>query len=237
MVNFEVYMIKIALVLLLTVSSSLLAQEISELEKKLDALNIPDDKVTSVISDDKLYIFNTRYSSLVNRHELTLQGANNFTADSHLSTQQAALSYRYHINSDWSLGLRYTRYSNKLTVAGQKLFDSKKILPDTDFAKNSKEVLVNYNTIYGKLRWSNETVVYFDQYVALGGGKIALASGDTNLYFADLGLSFWIGNHLSSRIGFKNEFYEQTQLVGPRRIHNGVGYIEFGYLFGSGDRG
>ena len=228
---------KIVLIFLVIASSTLAAQEMTELEKKLDALNIPDDKVTTVVSDDKLYIVNTRYSSLVNRHEVTLQGANNFTADSHLSTQQAALAYRYHLNSDWSFGLRYTRYTNKLTGAGQKLFEDKKIVPDTDFAKNSKELLVNYNTIYGKLRWSNETVVYFDQYVSLGGGKIALASGDTNLYFADLGFSFWIGNHMSSRIGLKNEFYEQTQLSGARSIHNGVGYIEFGYLFGSGDRG
>ncbi len=214
-----------------------MAEEKSELEKKLDSLSIPDDKVTSVLSEDKLYIVNTRYSSLVNRHELTLAGANNFTADSHLSTQQAALAYRYHINSNWSAGLRYTRYTNELTNAGKRLFDDKKMLPDTDYALNAQEAFVNYNTIYGKLRWNENTVVYFDQYIALGGGKIKLASGKTNLAFADLGLSFWIGNHMSSRVGLKNEFYKQTQLSGSRNIHNGVGYIEFGYLFGNGDRG
>ncbi|MBC7538381.1 MAG: outer membrane beta-barrel domain-containing protein [Bacteriovorax sp.] len=218
-------------------SSVLMAQQNSELEKKLDALNIPDDKVTTVVSEDKLYIVNTRYSSLVNRHEVTLQGGNNFTADSHLSTQQAAFAYRYHLNSNWSGGLRYTRYSNKLTDAGQRLFVDKKMLPDTDFAFNGQEAFINYNTIYGKLRWTEDTVVYFDQYVALGGGRIKLASGSKNLAFADLGLSFWIGNHMSTRIGFKNEFYQQTQLSGSRNIHNGVGYFEFGYLFGNGDRG
>jgi len=228
---------KLLLTCVLLSSTSLLAQENSELEKKLDALNIPDDKVTNVLSEDKLYIVNTRYSSLVNRHELTLQGANNFTADSHLSTQQAALAYRYHLNSTWSAGLRYTRYSNKLTDAGKRLFEDKKMLPDTDFALNSQELFVNYNTIYGKLRWTEDTVVYFDQYIALGGGKIKLASGSKNLAFADLGFSFWLGNHASARVGFKNEFYKQTQLTGARSIHNGVGYIEFGYLFGSGDRG
>jgi outer membrane beta-barrel protein len=221
----------------LMASGALYGQENMELEKKLDALNIPDDKVTHVLSEDKFYIINTRYSSLVNRHELTLQGANNFTADSHLSTQQAALSYRYHINSTWSLGARYTRYTNKLTDAGKRLFEDKKILPDTDYAKNGQELFVNFNTIYGKLRWTQDTVVYFDQYVALGGGKVALASGPKNLAFLDLGLSFWLGGHMSARTGFKNEFYTQTQLSGARFIHNGIGYIEFGYLFGSGDRG
>lgn len=227
---------KLILAFSLISSSAVMAQD-NELEKKLDALNIPDDKVTTVLSEDKLYIVNTRYSSLVNRHELTLQGGNNFTADSHLSSQQTAISYRYHLNSDWSFGARYVRHTNKLTAAGERLFNDKKMLPDTDFAKNSQELFVNYNTIYGKLRWNEDTVVYFDQYVALGGGKIALASGKQNMAFADLGLSFWLGNHMSSRIGFKNEFYKQNQLTGSVNKYNGIGYIEFGYLFGSGDRG
>lgn len=220
----------------LLMSSRIMAQD-NGLEQRLDALNIPDDKVTTVLSEDKLYVVNTRYSSLVNRHELTAQGGNNFTADSHLATKQGAISYRYHINSSWSLGARYTSYNNKLSDSGMILFADKKMLPDTDFAINSKELFVNFNTIYGKLRWSENTVVYFDQYIALGGGKIKLASGETNMAMADLGLSFWIGNHLSARVGFQNEFYKQTQRSGPRSIHNGVGYIELGYLFGSGDRG
>jgi outer membrane beta-barrel protein len=227
---------KIILAFSVFASTQLIAQD-SELERKLDALNIPDDKVTTLLSEDKFYIVNTRYSSLINRHEVTLQGGNNFTADSHLSSQQASLAYRYHLNSSWSAGLRYTRYSTKLSDAGNRLFTDKKILPDTDFAKNSQELFVNFNTIYGKLRWTQDTVVYFDQYISLGGGKIELASGKTNLAFADLGFSFWIGNHMSARLGVKNEFYKQTQLSGPRSIHNAVGYLEFGYMFGSGDRG
>ena len=102
---------------------------------------------------------------------------------------------------------------------------------------NGQELFVNYNTIYGKLRWSEDSVVYFDQYISLGGGKVKLSSGDKNLALADIGLSFWLGNHGSARIGLKNEFYQQNQLSGSRNIHNGIGYIEFGYLFGTGDRG
>ena len=228
---------KLVIGLTLLSSTVALAQSSSELEKKLESLSIPDDKVTTVLSEDKLYVLNNRYSSLINRHELTIAGANNFTADSHLVTEQAALSYRYHINSKWSLGARYTRYTNKLSSSGQILFNNKSILPDTDFALNGQELFVNYNTIYGKLRWSENSVVYFDQYISLGGGKVKLSSGDKNLALADIGLSFWLGNHGSARIGLKNEFYQQNQLSGSRNIHNGIGYIEFGYLFGTGDRG
>lgn len=211
--------------------------EVSKLENKLDALSIPDDKVTPLLSQDQLYIVNTRYSSLINRHEVTLQGGHNFTADSHLDNKDLALSYRYHLNSDWSFGLRYTKYQNKLTNAGQRLFNDQKLLPDTDYAKSASEIFATYNTIYGKLRWSKETVVYFDQYISLGGGQMNLASGKTNHGLIDVGLSFWIGKHMSTRVGFKNEFYNQRQLAGKVFKANSFGYIEIGYLFGSGDRG
>lgn len=207
------------------------------LDKKLDDLLIPDDKVTPVLSQDKFYVVNTRYSSLINRHEFTLQGAHNFTADSHLDVKQAALSYRYHLNSKWSFGLRYNRYTNELTSAGQKLLDDKQIVPDQDFAYNSQEIFATYNTIYGKLRWSADTVVYFDQYISLGAGQIELASGKTNHGMLDLGLAFWLGKNASMRVGLKNEFYNQQQLSGERFMHNAMGYLEIGYLFGEGDRG
>ena len=209
----------------------------SKLENKLDALNIPDDKVTPLLSQDQLYIVNTRYSSLVNRHEFTIQGGHNFTSDSHLDSKDIAASYRYHLNSDWSFGLRYTEYQNKLTSAGERLFDDQKLLPDTDFAKKSAEIFATYNTIYGKLRWSNETVVYFDQYISLGVGEMELASGKTNHALADIGMAFWLGKHMSARVGFKNEFYNQEQLSGDVFKTNTFGYLEIGYLFGSGDRG
>jgi len=213
------------------------AQEKSGLEGKLDELRIPDDKVTPVLSRDQLYIVNTRYSSLRNRHEFALLGSHNFTADSHLDTKHAAATYRYHLNSDWNFGLRYNRYSNKLTSAGSTLFVNQQLLPDTDFALNSQEVFATYNTIYGKLRWSKDTVVYFDQYISVGGGIIELASGKTNHGLVDLGLAFWLGKHGSVRVGLRNEFFNQQQFTGDRFRHNAMGYFEVGYLFGSGDRG
>jgi outer membrane beta-barrel protein len=221
----------------LLLGTSLFAEEKTALENKLDGLLLPDDKVTPVLTKDKFYIINTRYSSLVNRHEVTLQGAHNFTADSHLDVKQAALSYRYHLNSKWSFGLRYNRYTNKLTTTGEKLLENQQIVPDQDFAYNSQEIFATYNTIYGKLRWSSDTVVYFDQYISLGAGQLELASGDVNHGLADLGLAFWIGNHFSMRVGVKNEFYNQEKRTGSEFTHNAMGYMEIGYLFGEGDRG
>ncbi len=208
----------------------------SELENKLDALNIPSDKVTPLVSEEELVSVNGRYSSLNKRHEVTLLGANNFNADSHMDTKQVGATYRFHINSKWSVGARYTEYENKLSDAGKKLFDNSQLLPDSDFAIKSTDAFVNFNTVYGKLRLTKDTIVYFDQYISLGYGDIALANGETKMVSADLGFAFWLGKNASARVGVRNEFYEQQKLNGADDVHNAMGYVEVGYLFGEGAR-
>lgn len=202
------------------------------LEKKLELLNVPDDKVTPLIERDKLYVVNTRYSSLDKRHEVSLMGANNFNSDSHILSRQASLAYRFHWNQKWSAGLRYSSYFNELSDPGKTLFKEREILPDNDYAKSSKDAFVSYNTMYGKLRFSKDTLVYFDQYVSLGYGKVELASTEENVYLADLGFAFWIGRNMSARLGLRNEFYIQNRLTGDQSVHNAMGYVSFGYMFG-----
>jgi len=206
-----------------------------DLEKRLELLNVPDDRVTPVLEKEKLKIVNKRYSSLTNRHEFDWSGANNFNADSHMSTRNMALTYRYHLNQKWSFGYRYSNYYNELSDAGKQLFDDKNVIPDKDYSVKSTDVFVSYNTTYGKIRISDSRVMYFDQYIALGYGDISLANSTTNIKIVDLGLAFWLGKNFSSRVGLKNEFYDQEQQGGKQTTHNAMGYISFGYLFG-GDR-
>ena len=168
---------------------------------------------------------------------MTLRGAHNFNSDGHLKVQQGAATYRYHLNASWSFGLIYTRYNNELTREGRTLLNDEQILPDTDYAINAQEIFASYNTIYGKLRWSRERVVYFDQYIALGLGQVELASGKTNNVFLDLGVAFWLGKQASVRFGLKNEGYNRIlRREGEQFQYNALGYVEIGLLFGRGDR-
>lgn len=206
------------------------------LESKLDSLHIPENQVSPVVSQDELYTVNQRYSSLINRHEISMFGANNFTVDSHLTSQSYGLTYRYHLNDNWNFGIKYSKYNNELSDAGEKLFKEKAILPDTDYATDSYDASVAYNLFYGKIRFTKKTVVYFDQYISLGYGQINLASGSSSLMLGDLGVAFWLGQHFSSRLGVRNEFYKQQKLSGTDSVYNAIGYVEFGYLFGEGTR-
>ena len=214
---------------------SLQASE-SKLSEKLDSLNIPSDKVTPLVSKENLFAVNDRYSSLTKRHEVSFFGANNFNSDSHIETTQSGAAYRFHINSRWSVGAKYSEYSNKLSGAGKKLFDNEQLLPDTDYALKSTEGFISFNTIYGKLRLTRDTIVYFDQYIALGYGDVALANGEQKMTTLDLGLAFWLGRKASARVGLKNEFYTQQKINGSSDVQNAMGYMEFGYLFGEGAR-
>lgn len=231
---------KLLFVTLLVLSTSAYSaekKEKSELERKLESLNIPSDKVSPLVSEEKLYVVNGRYSSLTNRHEITLFGARNFNADSHLETQQGGGTYRYHINSDWSLGYRYSEYDNKLSKAGEDLFDKNALLPISDFAIKSSEGFINYNTVYGKLKFTDTTIVYFDHYISLGYASLDLGSGEVPAYIVDTGLSFWLGKHMSLRSGLKTELYSQKTFEGESKdTQNMMGYLEFGYLFGEGSR-
>lgn len=200
------------------------------LESKLDALNVPDDKVTGLLSEENLISVTGRYSSLNKRHEFSIKGANNFSSDSHIETKTAGINYRFHINSRWSLGTSYTEYENKLSSAGKKLFDDQRILPDSDFAIKSVDAFVGFNTVYGKLRLTEKQIVYFDHYISLGYGHIDLASGETQLYSADTGFAFWIGKKASFRIGAKNEFFRQKKITGNKNAQATMGYLEIGYL-------
>jgi outer membrane beta-barrel protein len=223
---------KLLLSLLVLTSANMQAED--ALESKLDKLNIPSDRVTPMVSSDKLYIVNSRYSNLNKRHEFTFSGGNNFTPDSHLTNKQMAATYRFHYNSLISGGLRYTDYTNELSASGKALFEAKALVPDSDFAFESKEVFLSYNTFYGKMRLTKERIVYFDQYISLGYGKIDLASGEENLFTADVGFAFWMGRNFSARFAVKNEFYKNQVMAGEKQVHNAVGLIEFGYLFGEG---
>lgn len=222
-----------SLLLLLLVGNSFAE---TDLTKKLDDLRIPDDKISPMITKDKLYIVNKRYSSLVNRHEVSLAGVSNLTSVSHIDNTALTGAYRYHINSTFSLGVKYNDYYNELTPAGEKLFNEEKILPDTDFALKSTTAFLGVNTFYGKMRLTEQTIIYFDQYINLGYGEIELTeNGIQKLVNIDLGFVFWGGKHISTRFGLNNEFYSQRKINGLTNVHNMMGYFEIGYLFGEGN--
>jgi hypothetical protein len=85
---------------------------------------------------------------------------------------------------------------------------------------------------YGKFRVSMDQVFYFDQYVALGAGSVGLNTGRQTAAVGDVGFVLWLGRKGSIRFGVKDYFYNEQRRLSSSRVHDLVGHIDAGFLFG-----
>jgi len=202
------------------------------LDQELQQLSVPDNQLVPSADTEKLYAIQTRYAPLANRHEITLGGAKNFTADSHLTSQQLDLTYRFHINDKWYVGLAGSYVFNSFTDAANRLISQQKLVPDIAYPKFRGDLLVGYNLFYGKFRLSMDTVFYFDQYIALGPGLVNLNTGTTPAAVADIGFVFWLGKGGSMRLGLKDYFFKETRVRSSGMVHNLLAHLDVGIVLG-----
>lgn len=208
------------------------AESPSSLENELQRLKMPDNVAPSSLSKEKLYSFQTRYSRLEGRHELSLGAGHNFTPDNHLTSRRLDLSYRYHLTDRWTAQLNGFKAFNELNSSGKNLVFEKAVIPATDFQKSGFAVSALYNLIYGKFRFGLEKAHYFDHYIGAGIGQIQLSSGSSPMLQLETGLSFWLGKWGSLRFGLKDELHKENRGPGERVTHNFIGLVNFGFMFG-----
>jgi outer membrane beta-barrel protein len=207
------------------------------LEDQLKMLSLPENQAPAAVSTEKLYSVQSRYNPLRGRSEVAVFAGMNLTADSFTQSQEVAVSYRYHLSDRWNLGLSGSYTFNALSTAGERLLAENQMLPDSVLVKNRADLLLGYNVFYGKFRLSMDQVLYFDQYVAVGPGLIRAegAAGNplTNATagVADIGFAFWMGQHTSVRLGFKNFVFREQRVNGSGLAHHMLGHLDVGYVF------
>ncbi len=203
------------------------------LEEQLEELNLPANQAPGAVSKDKLYSVQMRYVPLIGAHEVSLSAGNDFQTDGHLTTRQAGLHYRYHINDKWSFIGNYVKVFNELNNSGKILLEEEKLVADSDYLMSQADIGAEYNMFYGKFRLGSHSVFYFDQYWGLTAGMVELRRGATPIVGLDAGLAFWFGKRLSLRTGLKNHVFETTSGTGTKAYNrNMVGYLQLGYLMG-----
>lgn len=220
------------IVLLLASFLFAMASRASQLETELSGLAMPLNKGPVSIAKDKLYSVQSRFAPLSGKHEFAMSGGKNLNQDGYINSNQFGTLYRYHINDSWSVGANFFKMNNALSSSGQKLLNDRGVIPDRDYIKNQIDAMAEYNLFYGKLRFNMEQVTYFDQYIALGAGQVSLGKGSAMAAIVDTGLAFWVGKRMTARMGLKNDFYREQNLNGSTNVHNMVGYVAFGYMFG-----
>jgi outer membrane beta-barrel protein len=225
-----------SMTLALLASAGALASEVPaapSLEDQLQMLNLPENQGPAMISTEKLYSIQSRFSPLKGRFELGVGVAQDLTNSAFLSSQQVGGTIRYHMSDRWSIGLAGGQVFNSMTETARLLMQRDGILPDAAYAKYRANLEVGANTFYGKFRLGTDTVLYLDQYVALGGGVVGLNRGPAAMVTLDAGFAFWIGKSGVVRLGMKDHFYCETRELSSSMTHHWLGHIELGWMPGA----
>lgn len=202
------------------------------LEAQLDQLALPSNQAPVNLSQEKLYSVQSRFIPLKSRFELSVGGAHNFSGDRFLSTNDVGGTLRYHLTDRWSLGASVWRVTNSLTSSGNALLADVGRLPDSTYASLRADVSATYNLFYGKFRLGMDKVLYFDQYVSLGAGRVNRDNGATMAYVGDIGFVFWLGGRASLRLGMKDYYYREDRRLSSGMQHNFMGHVDIGILLG-----
>ncbi len=215
--------------LLLTALFLALPAQSATLEEEIKGLDV-QDAVPAAISKEKYYSIQTRNVTLKNRIEVLVGVGENFSSDGFLASEQVGGEIQYHLNDNWSLGVGYAQVFNKFKDSADRLLDAEGLLPDVDYAKTRMEVKIQYNLFYGKFRFTKDSVMYFDQYVALGFAQNTLGSGASPGPTFDAGFAFWVSNWGSVHLGVKDYYYQEKSRLSSGAHHNIHGYVQAGYL-------
>jgi outer membrane beta-barrel protein len=213
---------------LILVSSQAFAAN-GNLEDDLKSLDV-QEAVPNQVSKEKLYSIQSRATSLKGRIEILAGAAQNYTGNGFLQTQQVGGELQYHLNDEWSVGLGYSQVFNTFKSDADRLLQEQGVLPDVDYAKTRMEAKIQYNLFYGKFRFSQESVMYFDQYWAGGYAQNKLGSGDSNGPMGDVGFAFWVKSWGSIHLGLKDYYYTEKAALSKGAHHNIHGYMQVGYL-------
>lgn len=160
--------------------------------------------------------------------------------DSYYETKNLGVQYDFHLNSRFSVGLRYQMNFNNLTPEGRRVYDRAEamanagntnyVVPDLDQPLSTALATASFYPVYGKVSWFESTVSYFDFYLMAGGGQMQLKSGPSAVVTAGLGMGMWWTQYLTSRFEARYQTYEDQLASGKRKIEGAVATFTMGIL-------
>lgn len=198
--------------------------------QKIEALDVGSDLVPDQKISEKVYSVQSRALSLANRIELKVNTGQMLGGNGFLVTRQIGVGGQFHLNDSWSVGSTYSKVMNQFSSSTEAFYESQKKLPDVDYANSRLEGYVDYNLLYGKMRFTKESNWYFDQYIGAGVAQHSLASGSVIGPMAHLGVVFWLSS-LSVRLEMTDYYYKETSMTSTEANHNIQGSLGLGYVF------
>lgn len=219
-----------------------------DLTQEMDALGANKDlmkKARAIDPNNKVRVVQNRQVDRTMRLEVGLNyGMNATGGDPYVNTTAFGGQMDFHFTPHWSVGARYSSYSNALNGEGKRVYDDAQSriangeqgirVPGIAYAKNSWLAVGNWYPIYGKLNLFDAGVAQFDIYLLGGAGQINLDTGSAPLYTAGGGVGFWWNQHVSTRLearwqGYKDKVYDGSEYVG-RSMNETVMMATIGFI-------
>jgi outer membrane immunogenic protein len=193
------------------------------------------DKAKALHPDMNVTVVQKRVVDRRNRVEIAPELASIAGGDAYADTYGYGLNAHYHITPYWSIGAKYTYYTNELSSEGQNLINDvdangQGIVPDIDYQESSVLGMVNFYPIYGKMNMFGMGITHFDVYLTAGAGTMGLKRGSSTLLSAGGGVGFWWSQHLTSRFEVRYQTYEAQRTNGPVTMEDTVVSLQLGYL-------
>lgn len=171
------------------------------------------------------------------RHEFSPQVASFVGGDAYLSTDTVGLTYHFHINHRWSVGLNYHYAFNSLTSEAKALISNalqpkltEPLVPDLDEPRQGYLATVNWYPIYGKMSLYDLGISQFDLYLTAGAGVMELASKERDTITYGAGLGVWFSQHMTGRLELRRQSYESERFTGTHTMNLTVLGLSLGYM-------
>jgi outer membrane beta-barrel protein len=229
------------LIIILTLTSCLFTQILFAADwKSLGSSQAILNKAKALDSNNKVRVVQKRAVDRDLRFELSGHYGMINGGDSYVKTQTGGAQLEFHINPQWSLGLRYDTYLNSLTSEGDKVFQQSEMaisngnqasLPSIDYPLNSQLATLSWYPIYGKLNLFDAAVTQFDLYLMAGAGLMQLDSGNRSaLTSVGGGAGLWFTQHMMARWelryqGYKDKVYVNDPQVNTMAMHLSLGFL------------
>jgi outer membrane beta-barrel protein len=195
---------------------------------------LASDALPSTAETEKFYVVQDRAVGLANRVEVAVDAARNFNSNIYVRSYEAGVRAIYHASNRWFLDAGISKVYNELTDSGRHAWANDGIYPDTSYVKQRWDVAVGFNAIYGKARMTQDTVFYFDQYVAIGGGQVtqdnSIEQSTTPALTGDVGLAVWLGRKISFRVGAKDYYFMERRVATQSKVNHLLGYGAVGVM-------
>lgn len=194
------------------------------------------DKAKALHPEMEVTVVQKRIVDRRNRFELAPEVANYMAGDPYVETYGYGINAHYHITPRWSIGAKYTYFTNRYTDEGLNLIndvdtDGVGNIPDSDQPLSNLIGMLNFYPIYGKMNLFGLGITHFDVYGSLGAGTIELKSGNSTVLNAGAGIGFWWTQHFTSRFEVRYQTYEARHLNGTAAdIENTIIGLQLGYL-------